>query len=140
MSSLAKALEEYITIRRAFGYKIRLAARTLPKFVDFLERKRTSYITTALALQWAQEKADASLVTWSDRLTVVRRFAAWRSAVDLRTEIRPWGFSLGATDGPLRTSIVQMRSTGSSRAQHPYRLSTRGFAARRASHFSAFWP
>jgi integrase len=91
MSSLGKALEEYLTVRRALGFRLRHAARTLPKFVDFLERKRKSCITTELALGWAQENVGASPVTRADRLTMVRRFAAWRSAVDPRTEIPPLG-------------------------------------------------
>ena len=91
MSTLAEALKEYLAVRRALGFRLRHAARTLPKFVDFLERKRKPYITTALALRWAQEEASASLVTRSDRLTLVRRFAAWRSATDPRTEIPPLG-------------------------------------------------
>jgi integrase len=91
MSSLAKALKEYITLRHALGFRLRHATRTLPKFVRFLEGKRKPYITTALALRWAQEKVSASPVTRADRLTMVRRFAAWRSATDPRTEIPPLG-------------------------------------------------
>jgi integrase/recombinase XerD len=91
MSSLAEALKEYLTLRHALGFRLRHAACTLPRFVRFLEGKRKPYITTALALGWAQEKASASPVTRADRLTMVRRFAAWRSATDPRTEIPPLG-------------------------------------------------
>lgn len=91
MSSLAKSLNEYLATRHALGFKLRHVARTLPRFVDFLERKRTSHITTELALRWAQENPGASPVTRADRLTMARGFAAWRSAVDPRTEIPPLG-------------------------------------------------
>jgi integrase/recombinase XerD len=89
--SLAKALEDYLTVRHALGFRLRHATRTLPKFVDFLKRKKKPYITTELALRWAQEEPSASPVTRADRLTMVRRFAAWRSAADPRTEIPPPG-------------------------------------------------
>jgi len=89
MSGLAKALEDYLALRRALGFKLRHTARELPRFVKFLKRERTPFVTTALALRWAQEDPDASSVTQSDRLAMVRRFAAWRSAADGRTEIPP---------------------------------------------------
>jgi len=92
--TLAKALEDYLTARHALGYKLRQATRTLPKFVDFLERKKKPCITTQLALEWAQEDPGASPVTRADRLTMVRRFAAWRSAADPHTEIPPPGLLL----------------------------------------------
>jgi len=87
MSGLAKALDEYLALRRALGFKLHATARALPKFVRFIEREGATYITTRLALRWAQEDPEASSVIHSDRLAMVRRFAAWRSAVDPRTEI-----------------------------------------------------
>lgn len=87
MNNLAEALKEYIALRRALGFKLRHTARTLPRFVGFLEREGADFITTKLALRWAQEDPDASSVTQSDRLGMVRRFAAWRAAADPRTEI-----------------------------------------------------
>lgn len=91
MNTLAEALKEYIAIRRALGFDLRHTARTLPQFVSFLDREEVPFITTKLALRWAQEKVDASSTTRADRLAMVRRFAVWRSAVDPRTEIPPPG-------------------------------------------------
>jgi integrase len=91
MNTLADALKEYIAIRRALGFQLRYAASALPKFVSFLEREGTPFITTALALRWAQEKVGTSSTTRADRLAMVRRFAVWRSATDPRTEIPPCG-------------------------------------------------
>ncbi|RLB51783.1 MAG: integrase [Deltaproteobacteria bacterium] len=87
MNGLAKALEEYIVLRRALGFELRHAARTLPGFVAFLEHEGAAFITTKLALQWAQQDPESSSVTRSDRLSMVRRFATWLSASDPRTEI-----------------------------------------------------
>jgi integrase/recombinase XerD len=89
MTDLAKALDEYITLRRALGFKLRETARQLPHFVQFVEAEQGSFITSQLALRWAQQDPKASSVIHSDRLAMVRRFAAWRSAQDPRTEIPP---------------------------------------------------
>lgn len=89
MTGLAKALGEYLTLRRALGYKLRQMAQVLPQFVRFVESEGATSITTELALRWAQEDPAASSVTHSDRLGMVRRFAAWRSATDPRTEVPP---------------------------------------------------
>lgn len=89
MTDLAKALDEYLTLRRALGFKLRETARQLPRFVQFIEAEEASFITIELALRWAQQDPKASSVTHSDRLGMVRRFAAWRSAQDPRTQIPP---------------------------------------------------
>jgi len=89
MTGLTKALDEYLALRRALGFKLRVTAQQLPRFVAFIEREGATFITTGLALGWAQADPDASSVTHSDRLAMVRRFAAWRSAEDPRTEVPP---------------------------------------------------
>ena len=89
MTNLAKALDEYLTLRRALGFKLREASRQLPRFVQFLEDEGTSFITIELALRWAQQDPKASSAIQSDRLGMIRRFAVWRSAQDMRTQIPP---------------------------------------------------
>jgi integrase/recombinase XerD len=89
MKTLAEAVDEYIAVRRALGFKLRDTGRMLPQFVEFLEREKAPFITTQLALRWSQEKVSASRTTQSDRLAMVRRFAVWRSAVDPRTQVPP---------------------------------------------------
>jgi len=89
MNGLDLAVEQYLNLRRALGFKLRQTARALPQFVRFLDQEGTAVITTELALRWAQQDPGASSVTHADRLSIVRRFAAWRSAEDPRTEIPP---------------------------------------------------
>lgn len=89
MNGLAEALEDYLALRRALGFELRQTIRSLPRFLRFIEREGATFITTELALQWAQEDPEASSVTHADRLAMVRRFAAWRCAEDPRTEIPP---------------------------------------------------
>ena len=89
MTGLGQALDEYLVLRHALGFKLRQTARELPRFVQFVEREGADFITTKLALRWAQANPEAKSVTHADRLAMVRRFAAWRSAEDPRTEIPP---------------------------------------------------
>lgn len=87
MSELGVALEEYLAVRRALGFKLRLAGRLLQRFVDFADLEGATVITVELALQWATQPAQAQPAQWANRLGMVRRFAQYRRAVDLRTEV-----------------------------------------------------
>src|SRR6185437_15863513 len=87
MNSLDLALKEYIAIRRALGFELREVAGCLRNFVAFLKIEGASYITKELALRWATQPADAQPYTWAWRLGMVRRFAAWHSAMEPRTEV-----------------------------------------------------
>ena len=91
MSTLAQALNEYLTIRRVLGFGLREVAGCLRNFVAFLQAEGASHITTELALRWATRPAEAQPATWTWRLGMVRRFAAWHSAMEPRTEIPPAG-------------------------------------------------
>jgi len=87
MSTLGEALVEYLELRRGLGFKMQAAGLQLPRFVGFLERQQTSFITTRLALEWSQEPASVQPAEWARRLGYVRGFARYRSATDPRTEI-----------------------------------------------------
>jgi integrase/recombinase XerD len=87
MSALCQALEEYLTMRRALGFKLREPGRALRRFVEFAEKKGASFITTELALCWAQQPSEADPAYWTNRLDMVRCFARYCKALDSRTEI-----------------------------------------------------
>ena len=89
MSTLQAALDEYLSVRRALGFGLRLSGRLLQRFVDFAERAGAAYITTELALQWAIQPAHAQPAQWANRLGMVRRFAHYCSAMDSRTMVPP---------------------------------------------------
>ena len=89
MSTLHDALVQYVAVRRALGAKLQEPARTLGQFVDFLESQRMEFITTELVLRWAMQPKDVQRATWARRLSMVRRFAAWLSASDSRTQVPP---------------------------------------------------
>ncbi|NCA72007.1 MAG: integrase [Sphingobacteriia bacterium] len=91
MKDLAASLADYLALRRALGFKMKDAPRPLSRFLAFLERHGSAYITRALALQWATQSPTASPAEGARRLTLVRGFARFRAAVDPRTEIPPVG-------------------------------------------------
>lgn len=89
MSSLSKALEEYLSIRRGLGFKLKEEGKVLVDFVSFLNEKGASYITTELAVYWAVKPKNAQPSHWARRLRMVRLFAEYLSAMDPRTEVPP---------------------------------------------------
>ncbi len=91
MSALRDAVEEYIAVRRVLGAKLHRAAAELRGFVDYLEREGAEFVTTELALRWAQAAPRAQVATRAERLSVVRHFAMWRSVTDARTIVPPPG-------------------------------------------------
>jgi integrase len=95
MSALSEALESYLSLRRGLGSELCGPSNYLHRFVEFLDREGADVVTTELALRWAMGPADASSATWARRLGDVRRFAAWLSATDPRTEVPARGLLPG---------------------------------------------
>ncbi len=91
MISLRKAVENYLTMRRALGFKLRDMGYNLQHFVSFMEQQGATIITTELALRWAQQPQGVQSAQWAARLSFVRCFARYWSATDPRTEIPPPG-------------------------------------------------
>ena len=87
MNTLREALSDYIALRRALGFKLKEAAKTLFNFILFLEEQGASFITTQLALEWALQPSSALPSQRAKRLSWVRGFARHRRATDSRTEI-----------------------------------------------------
>ena len=87
MNTLRQALDEYLSLRRNLGFKLREAGKALFDFVTFMEQQGALYITEALAFAWAQQPVNAQPAYWAQRLSFVRGFAHYRSASDPRTQI-----------------------------------------------------
>jgi integrase/recombinase XerD len=87
MSALREALRDYLELRRSLGYKLQDAGLQLPRFIDFLETRGASHITTALAMEWAQQPTAVQPAEWARRLGGVRGLARYRHASDPLTEI-----------------------------------------------------
>lgn len=91
MNTLRQAVQEYLSMRRALGFKLHEAGKALLDFAMFMKQHRASYITQALALAWAQQPSGVQPSHWAQRLSFVRGFARHRSATDQRTQVPPQG-------------------------------------------------
>jgi integrase len=89
MTDLGAAAGEYLAIRRALGFKLRGHDRLLEDFIAFLADVGVSTITTAAALAWATRPAGVQPVRYSQRLCVIRGFAAYLHAFDAVVEVPP---------------------------------------------------
>jgi len=87
MSALQQSLQDYLALRRGLGFKLRAAGQRLQDFVCFMDSQKAEFITTALALTWAQRPKSADPAWWALRLGFVRGFARYLSAIDPRTEV-----------------------------------------------------
>jgi len=82
-------MEEYLALRRSLGFELLNVASTLRSFVAFAESEIASHVTTDLALRWVKLSTAKESATLAARFHIVRRFAIWRSATDMHTEIPP---------------------------------------------------
>ncbi|MGD0237666.1 MAG: tyrosine-type recombinase/integrase [Syntrophorhabdales bacterium] len=87
---LREALEEYLKVRRMFGFKLRIPGSLLHKFVSYAEGEGAACITRELAVRWATQP-NCQPHQWANRLSMVRAFARYVSATDPDTEIPPEG-------------------------------------------------
>ena len=91
MNTLPQAVQDYLRMRRDLGFKLREAGTSLVDFAAFMRRRRSTFITSKLALAWAQQPRNVQPSHWARRLSFVRGFARYRSATDPRTQIPPQG-------------------------------------------------
>lgn len=91
MSDLRAALDDYLAIRRALGFKLTRAGLLLADFVSHQEASGTDTITIDAALAWATLPPHGSPDWWGYRLSAVRTFARHLHAIDPRHEVPPPG-------------------------------------------------
>jgi integrase/recombinase XerD len=88
MSALRQAVEDYLVLRRALGFKLEDYPWLLHGFMDYLEEAGASTVTTELAVAWAAlPGAGAHPAYIAKRLCVVRGFARHLAAFDPATEV-----------------------------------------------------
>ncbi|MCA1680193.1 MAG: tyrosine-type recombinase/integrase, partial [Actinobacteria bacterium] len=88
MSALRDSLAEYLTVRRALGYRLERAEKLLGQFLDHLDAAGSDRITVEHALVWATLPAGGP--SWhAQRLQAVRAFARYLHEVDPRVEVPP---------------------------------------------------
>ena len=91
MSALRARAEEYLTMRRALGFKLTTQGRHLMSFVRFCEERSADHVTADLAVEWATRtsRGSGNEVYQARRLDVVRIFARHLQALDPVTEVPP---------------------------------------------------
>jgi integrase/recombinase XerD len=90
MTSFAEHVDDYLRLRRSFGFKLIEHERLLRRFAAHLDQLRAETVTTEIALAWALERdLPAGSVVPAVRLLVVRGFARYMIGLDPRTEIPP---------------------------------------------------
>lgn len=91
MTSLHQAIQDYLSLRRSLGFKLRCTGAMLLKFADFAEARGAEYVTISLALEWATMLDNQQPATRAERMKAVRVFAQYQQALDARTEVPPFG-------------------------------------------------
>ena len=89
MSNLRNYLVDYLSMRRALGYKMDKAERLLGQFVTFAEDRGETHVRTETALAWADLPCGADVIWTSRRLADVRLFARHMQTLDPMTEVPP---------------------------------------------------
>ena len=91
MSTLANHVEEYLALRRSFGFKLEREQQLLGQFVAYLESAGVEQLSSELAIAWAKLPSEASPNEWAKRLGIVRRFALYLRTIEETTEVPPSG-------------------------------------------------
>lgn len=95
MTALTEALDDYLVVRRAAGYKLARDEKLLRQFLRHCEAAGATSITTEVAVSWVTLPEAAGPGWLGMRLNVVRQFARWRRLTDPATQV-PRSDSVGA--------------------------------------------
>ena len=85
-ATLGLAVQDYLRLRRSFGYVLAGQDRPLADFARYLDRIGLETVTVEAALAWAVEPK-ASRLRHYQRLAMVRGFATYLQAIDSRCEV-----------------------------------------------------
>jgi integrase/recombinase XerD len=77
MSTMRQAAEDYLTLRRAIGFKLEKPGRLVLQFADHLDQLGAQEITIDIAVDWARQPAQADPAWWAYRLSAVRGFTVY---------------------------------------------------------------
>jgi len=135
MNTLRQAVQEYLILRRSLGFKLRDAGKLLQAYIKFMEEQRAPYITTKLALAWAQQPSTVQPAEWARRARPylysaqeIRCFLRAALSLPARGGLRPWTYhclfgllsvtgmrigearNLELQDVDLRTGVLTIRS------------------------------
>ncbi|MCP5011938.1 MAG: tyrosine-type recombinase/integrase, partial [Aestuariibacter sp.] len=80
-------VDDYVTRRRAVGYKFRIQNSLLTNFARFADQRNDQFIKTDTVLEWSKQAP--SPAQKRNRLLTIRRFALSLHAEDSRHQIPP---------------------------------------------------
>ncbi|MFN2538817.1 MAG: tyrosine-type recombinase/integrase [Mycobacteriales bacterium] len=86
--TLRHAADDYLALRRSFGYRLEGHDGPLADFVTHLDRAGLDTVTVEAALAWAVEPA-ATPLRHAQRLSIARGFATYLQSLDPRCEVPP---------------------------------------------------
>jgi integrase len=89
MNNLEQALDSYLALRRALGFKLERNEKRLRSFVEYMQEKQSSFVTTAMALAWVNRSNNVSPATRAGYLSIVRSFAQHLHASNPLHEVPP---------------------------------------------------
>jgi integrase/recombinase XerD len=125
---LRDALADYLTLRRALGFKLANAGRLLGQFVEYLDRHEAPTPTIAHALAWATLPLTASTTWPAIRLGAVRGFVTYLHSLDATVPVPPADLLRHGSDRatPYLYSDAQIRAliTATGGLQPPFRAAT----------------
>jgi integrase/recombinase XerD len=84
---LARAVQSYLSVRRAVGFCLRDAEFHLRSFAAYSDAKKQRHVNSQTAIEWARQVP--SVLSRARRLADVARFARYLQAEDARHEIPP---------------------------------------------------
>lgn len=87
--TLVRQLDDYLAIRRSFGFRLERPEKLLRQFLAYLEALGTDRVTVAAGVAWASLPEGGAPAWWGARLSVVRVFARHLHALDSRHEAIP---------------------------------------------------
>ncbi|MGC1406706.1 MAG: tyrosine-type recombinase/integrase [Candidatus Dormiibacterota bacterium] len=87
MSPLREALQDYLDVRRAVGFRLVQHTQLLAALVTDLEIAGATTLTTEAALAWATKPAGVDPARWAVRLGMARGFARYLQVLDPATEV-----------------------------------------------------
>jgi integrase/recombinase XerD len=91
MTRLQAGVEDYLTLRRGLGFKLKRPGRFLREFATWLADRGQAQITATAALEWATSAQHLHPSEWAARLSSVRAFAHYWRAIEPNTEVPPEG-------------------------------------------------
>lgn len=87
MKSLRQGVNEYLEYRWKLGFQLQHVKSYLLDFVSFMEKNQAKHITTELALAFSTTNPNVQSRNHTARLSAIRQFAIYWSAMDPKTEI-----------------------------------------------------